>query len=232
MKTALQIGAYVVGLLLEVRVVDAMRRGPYRQYPFLFLYVIADFITTVLEIEPGLASSNGTKADIHRWKVLYWIDEQIIQALLFLLVISLLYRASAQTRQRRPLLLGLIGATLVFATGSLLVHYSPDIKTGEWMTPWTRDLYFCAAVLDLGLWAMLIRSREKDYQLLMLSGALGIKCAGDAMGHAFTQIAPAMVSVSGVLIILANLTCTYIWWQAFRPPNRPKDMLPKGQAAA
>jgi len=56
----LQIGAYIVGLMLEALVVDAMRRGPYKRYPFVFLYVVVDFITTVLEIEPSLAFNSGT----------------------------------------------------------------------------------------------------------------------------------------------------------------------------
>src|SRR5438270_13214132 len=96
----LQIGAYIVGLLLEVLVIHAMRQGAYRRYPFLFLYVIADFLTTVLEIQPSLARDAGTREAQHRWSLIYWIDEQIIQALLFLLVISLVYRAIAQMRQR------------------------------------------------------------------------------------------------------------------------------------
>ena len=41
------------------------------------------------------------------------------------------------------------------------------------MTPWTRDLNFGAAILDLGLWALLIGSRQKDRKLLLVTGALG-----------------------------------------------------------
>src|SRR5882724_6056477 len=139
MNIASQIAGHVVGLLLDVLVVDGLRRGPYRRYPFLFLYVIGDFLTTVLEIEPSL-TFNATAAAQQRWRATYWIDEQIMQGLLFLLVISLLYRASAGTRARRTILLGVIGATVLFATISLAVHHRPGMKTGQWMTPWTRDL--------------------------------------------------------------------------------------------
>jgi len=37
------------------------------------------------------------------------------------------------------------------------------------MTPWTCDLNFCSAILDLRCWMMLIAAREKDHRLLLLS---------------------------------------------------------------
>ena len=132
------------------------------------------------------------------------------------------------------MLLGLIGATLLVASVSFASHWSPGLKVGKWMTPLTRDLNFCAAVLDLGLWALLIRSGEKDYRLLMLSGALGIQFAVAAMGQALRQISPdspLMASATGLMIMIANLTRTYIWWQAFRPPKNPKNVYTKNKAA-
>ena len=51
------------------------------------------------------------------------------------------------------------------------------------MTPWTRDLNFCSAILDLALWALLIAAREKDHRLLLLSGGLGIQFTGEAIGE-------------------------------------------------
>ncbi len=39
------------------------------------------------------------------------------------------------------------------------------------MTPWTRDLNFGAAILDMGLWALLIGSQRKDRKLLLVTGA-------------------------------------------------------------
>jgi hypothetical protein len=104
------------------------------------------------------------------------------------------------------------------------------MRMGQWMTPWTRDLNSCAAILDLGLWAMLIRSREKDYRLLMVSGALGIQFAAGAMGQALREMSRS--TVPGLLIMFANFTCTYIWWQAFRPPKKdPKNVYTKNRAA-
>src|SRR2546421_12099027 len=98
-----QIVAYLVGLPLEVLVVDAMRRrGACRRYPFLFLYVIVDFITTVVEIEPSLAASAKVPVPgaMHRYSTIYYFDQWIMHALVFLLVIGLLHQASARIGPR------------------------------------------------------------------------------------------------------------------------------------
>ena len=88
------------------------------------------------------------------------------------------------------------------------------------MTRWTRDMNFCAAVLDLGLWAMLIRTREKDMRILMISGALGIQFTAGAVGQALRDVSNATVNITSVLIVSANLVCLCIWWQTFRDPVR------------
>jgi len=227
MNLVLQVGVYAVGLLLQVLTINAMRRGAYRRYPFLFLYVIGDFVTALLEIQPRIAYDSGSEEAKRNWAKIFWIDEWIIQALVFLLVISLVYKAAAHLRPRRVLLLGLVGGTILFAGVSFLFHYSPELKMGRWMTPWTRDMYFAAAVLDLGLWAMLIQSREKDRRLLMVSGALGIQFTTAAIGQALREITHAAVSFTAVLITLGSLACIYIWWQAFRQPApRPSAKFP------
>ena len=84
------------------------------------------------------------------------------------------------------------------------------------MTPWMRNLNFYAAILDLGLWALLIGSRQKDYKLLLITGALGIQFTGGAIGQALRFSAPAIVAAASDFMMIANLARIYIWWQAFR----------------
>jgi hypothetical protein len=88
------------------------------------------------------------------------------------------------------------------------------------MTLWTRDLNFSSAVLDLALWALLIGSKYKETQLLLLSGALGIQFTGEAIGQSLRHLFPWDLSPGDVMTLLANLACLWIWWQALRPPRR------------
>jgi hypothetical protein len=217
MKVAVQSAFYLAGLWLDVAILAELLRGQGKRYPFLFLVVVADLLTTVAEapvtLHLMLARPHSILAEI------YWIDEPIMQVLLYLLVISLVYRATYHWKPRRTLLLGVVGCTLLFGGISLLVHFNVSADTAQWMTPWLRDLNFCAVILDLGLWGLLIGDRRKDYRLLMVTGALGVQFTGNAIGTALREIYHPLQGVTGYLIPCSNLACLYIWWRAFRMPD-------------
>ena len=227
----LQTAGYAAALSLQVLILQAMRRGPWRSYPFLFFYVVLDLLTNILEFWPRLNYSILSPAMKRAYIYLYYWDERIIQATLFLLVISLIYRASADVRPRRMLLIGLVCGSLLFALVSLLIHYDPDVTTGKWMTPWTRNMNFCAAILDLMLWARLIRTRQSDQRVLMISGALGLQFAAGAIGWALRDVSHGTIDFASILIVSGNLCCLYVWWQVFRMPARSATPVPPLPAA-
>ena len=89
------------------------------------------------------------------------------------------------------------------------------------MNLWIRDLNFCAAVMDLALWAMLIANPRRDHQLLLLSGGLGILFTGRAIGGAILQMASqyrsSPISLLGAIVQTTAILCfLYVWWQALR----------------
>jgi hypothetical protein len=225
MHVAMQVCGYAVGLPLEILIIAALLRGPYKRVPLLFVYIVADFLTTIIEIRPSLNYGSHTPQAVHEWSLIYWMDERIMQTLLFLLVISLIYAAAANLRPRRIVLASVVFGTVLFAAITLAVHYDPRVVPGKWMTPWTRDLNFCAAILDLGLWTLLIRPGRRDRLLLMVSGALGIQFSGQAIGQALRNIgqslesrSPSTVTAGNMLILASSLTCLYICWRSLRSP--------------
>jgi len=219
MGVALQVLGYIAAVTLQVLILQVMRGGSWRRYPLLFVYVLADLITNVLELWPRLNYASLTPQVRRSWLFMYWWDERIIQALLFMLVISLIYRASTRGGPRWSLLAILTLGSIVFASIALWVEYDPNVTTGKWMTPWTRDMNLCAAILDLMLWATLIRTRQKDVRLLMISGALGVQFAAGAMGQALRDVSHGSIDFASVVIVSANLACLYIWWHALRLPS-------------
>jgi len=232
MDFAIQICFYVIGILLELLAIAALLRGGFRRYPFVFAYVIALFLTTAIELPTSLAYyyDPGNKDLIRRFNNNYYRDEGILQVAIFAVVISLIDAATMRIKPRRIVRLGLVAGASIFAAISFRVHYIPDPKAiGVWMTPWTRDLKFVSAVLDLALWALLIGTRTKDRRLLILSGGLGIMFAGGSIGEAIRNLAiptqlHAVAIIGGLVVMLADLVLLYILWQTFR-----RD--PKEQAA-
>ena len=225
MQHVLQVCAYLVGVPLDLMVVAVLLRGDYRRYPFVFLYAVVDLLTTILEIQPSMAYGSGNAEARHRWVQMFWINERIMQVLVFLLVISLVYSATKHLRPRRTLLTAMICGTLLVAAIPLWAHHDLYHHTGRYMTRLTRDLNFCAAILDLGLWALLIGSRKKDYKLLLVTGGLGIQFAGGAIGQSLRDMSPAIVTAASDFTVITSLARVYIWWRAFRgKPQSPPSV--------
>src|SRR5215471_19453705 len=145
MQFAYTVCAYFAGLALDLLVISALLRFGVRRFPFVFLYAMVDFLTSVAEIRPTLnLSFNATREVKNTWALIYWWNEQILQVLVFLIVISLTYRATKDWRPQRVVLACVIAGTLLMASISFAVHFDPQLRTGDWMTPLTRDLNFAA----------------------------------------------------------------------------------------
>lgn len=220
MSVVLQILGYGTAITLQVLILQAMRRGAWRRYPFLFLYVVVDLITNLIEIKPRLTYESLSPAELRQFILVFWWDERIIQATIYLLVISLIYRASTDVRPRRMLVAALVGGSLLVAGISAAVFYDPNVVTGKWMTLWSRNMNFWAAILDLLLWATLIRTRQKDQRVLIISGALGLQFAAGAIGQALRDVSHGTVDFTSILMVSGNLSCLYLWWYAFRERHR------------
>ncbi|MBZ5626705.1 MAG: hypothetical protein LAQ69_49705 [Acidobacteriia bacterium] len=228
MALAIQICAYLIALPLQLLVIRALLQGPYRRYPFVFVYAIAIFLTTAVEAPLFFSYYAGNRKVENALVNLYWIDEAVLQVLVYAVVISFLYYATAALRSRRIVRIALIGGAVLFAGVSFQMHYDPLTKhVGEWMTPWSRDLNFCSAILDLALWTLLIAARQKDHRLLMLSGALGIQFTGEAIGGSLRHLSQAnrsalTTNIGDAVVVLTDLLFLYILWQTFREA-KPKN---------
>jgi len=231
----IQVCGWLVGLPLEFLVISALARGPYRRFPLIFVYAAAIFVTTLVEIPPFVESFVTHSAAVWRHAArVFWVDEVILQALVFAAVISLIDQAISTSRWRRMARAGLAAGAILFAGASMFAHYQgPPATSGTWMTPWTRDISVCATILDLALWTMLIASRKADRCLLLISGALGMQFTGEAIGGAIRNLSiPNMVgalSLAGsVVSVAADMACLYVWWQAFRQIKSRGGVGPRG----
>jgi hypothetical protein len=205
----LQWAFWVSGLYLQFLVLAALMSGPYREFPVLFLYIVCLLVTTVSDIvlytirHPAYANA-------------YWASEVIRQSALFSVVISMVLSAIPEARSRRATLYVVFAAALLFWAGSMAVHYQPAVN--RWMTGVIRDLSFCSAVLNLGLWFVLISRPNRNMRQLLIAGGLGIQMTGDAIGQSIRQmqLSAATFHAGNILIVLTHLLCLYIWTRALR----------------
>ncbi len=232
----LQLVGYAVGLPLEVIIVSALLRGPYRRFPFVFAYVLALLLATLVQIPSYVLFYTGGEG--RAWT--YWLTEAFLLVLLLAMVQSLIWRATEFARTRRLIRLALFPATALLMGISFLIHYSSGpSQVGVWMTSIGRDVNFAAAILDLVLWTMLVMRRERDRTILLLSGGLGVQFTAEAIGQSIRSLAVstfggptpgahAMAFGGNLIIMLANLWCLWIWRQALRDPRGSASMIEAG----
>lgn len=198
-----------VGIALQLLLIHALIKGAYRRFPVLFVYAVTLFLTTVVEgaafYDPQIYAKTSTY---------YWVIDAIRQVLIFCLVISMTYQVMGASPRRSAVRRGLVLGAILFAVLSL--YFSREDAFGFWMTRTSRNLGFFAVILNLILWAVLIKFRHANKVLLLISGGLGIQMAGKAIGHSLRQISPSTRVGGDLLIVLSHLVCLYIWWQAFR----------------
>jgi hypothetical protein len=200
-------------------VIAAMLRSrAWRTFPFVFAYAVVLFAASAVEVPAYVAHFAGVRRARTR-AFYYWINEGVLQVLIFVAVISLVYHATAALQNRTAIRRALVAGAVLFAPLSIALHYDSSAVTGQWMTLVSRDLNLCTALLDLALWMILLAFRPGDQRLLLLSGGLGVQFAGEAIGHSLRQLSRVTVLLGSVFVVVANLACLYVWWHTFRTPE-------------
>jgi hypothetical protein len=231
---ALQICSCLIWFPLEVLTINAIRRCGVRNYPLILAYMVVTFLLALVEVPVAIAYHLSNRAEGEWLQLLHSVGEFVTYVLILAVVVSFIYRTTSRLGPRRLVRFALIAGCLSFIGISFLIHYDRKRNLGNWMAPWTRDLEFGAAILDLALWALLLASRNKDSRLLLLAGGMGIMFAGEAVGESVRTLAIqtrsyAVFMAGNVIMTLADCSFLYVWWQTFkkeaagRPPGTPKD---------
>ena len=223
MALTLQICHYIIWFPLAVLVVWAILRRGVQQYPLIFTFMTVTFLIVVAEMPSALSvhSGHSTEAQSELLRKLRAIAQGVTHLLVFAVVASFMLRATKELPGRHLIRAGVAFGSALFIAVSFLVHYDSTKVITFWMTPWIRDVNFCAAIVDLILWGLLLSSRKKDPTLLLLVGGMGITFAGDAISDAMRSIAihsrfyPLWISAS-VFSFFSEAAWLYVWWQAFR----------------
>jgi hypothetical protein len=207
MQQAVQYSLWAIGLWLNLQVIFALVRGSYRQYPFVLAYAMALLLSTVVEI--GLQSASKTLKN-----EFYWIDEIVLDVLVFCVVIAFIDEAARHSNKKVIERHWLVLAAALFCAGSFAIHHG--LLPNRQMTLVSRDLNICAVILDLILWSLLAAARRPNHRLMLLSGGLGLQLTGAIMGEQLRNFSHALVFTGGMLEVTTGFLALYIWWRALR----------------
>jgi len=204
-------------VLLQILVIRCLCRGAYREYPLISVFSAVLLLTTVVDA----VLFSGVFAVSKYWMQLYYYrNEAVRQFLLFAVVISLIERATV-ANLHRVRILSLLGLASALAMAFSIYTHSDVRPFPLLMTKVIRDLSFGSAVLTLLLWLMLLSSRARDRQLLMVTVGLGLEFTGEAIGQSLRQLATyqrdtTILLAGNLFLSLSVLMRLYIWSKAFR----------------
>jgi hypothetical protein len=198
-----------VGIIFQILLIAVLLRGWISRFRVLFAYVVVLFLTTVME-----AAAFYSPAVYARTAPNYWLTDAVRQALIFLMVLSLIGQALDKTARAWAFRRVLWGGAAVFVAVSLYATYARGFDF--WMTSFSRNLGFLAVILNLVLWAVLLRFRRNQHILLVVCSGMGIQMAGKAIGHSLRQLTPRTPVAGDLILVLSHILCLYIWWNAFR----------------
>ena len=215
MQQALQYSAWAVGLWLNLLVISALVRGNYRKYPFVFAYTLTLLVSTMVEI--ALQAAPRTVQNGY-----YWIDEVILDVLVFCLVIAFIDEAARDSKQKVVERHWLVLAAALICAVSFAIHRSSHLN--RQMTLVSRDLNICAVILDLMLWSLLLTARRPDRRLMLLSGGLGLQLTGAIMGEQLRHFSHSLLLTGTLLEVTTGFLGLYIWWRALRTAPAPKTV--------
>lgn len=207
-----------VGVALQILVLSVMLRGPWREYPLVFGYLLATVFSTVVQAASRYYFGPRSREFVRT----YWTTDFICTFLMLLLIIHLIRTAMEGHPQRQSvywgLMLGL--ATLTFATVYYMHHTVRPFSAGWWMTRLGRDYYFMAMLLNVVLWFRLLKADHPDRRLYLVTSGMGLTLSGAAIAHALRTVGQ-LVAAAGLLLVITYLGKLYIWYVAFRRAPEP-----------
>lgn len=228
MALAIQLVSWLLWFPLKILGINALLRAGVRRYPLILTYIIVTFLIAAVQIPFSFTFLRKDPA-VGAWlQKLNSIGDSVTYTLILAVVLSFIYRATSGVASRRLLRTALIGGAVLLMAVSFAVHYDARATIGVWMSPWTRDVHFGAAILDLVAWGMLLASREKDTRLLLLTGGMGLMFAGEAVGAALRSLSIpyrsfALYYSAHAVKVLSDAAFLYIWWQVFRNDARRRS---------
>jgi hypothetical protein len=204
---------WIAGVLCETGVVVcAIKKGSFRRYLFLNLYMAMSVVMSVGRYE--VLSRFGYSSAAYLY--FYYYSDAVLTILLYFALISLYALVFGELNASRFVRLGavvLLAGTAIFSYA--VVQQSSARMVTHFVVELSQNLYFVGLVLTYLLWAAILKMRETRAQLVQLVLSLGIYFSLFAATYALRNLYPSMTSVLLSLLQLFGFVLPLAWTYAF-----------------
>jgi hypothetical protein len=206
-------GVWIFGTLCEVCVVVcASRRGVFRRYFILNLYMISSVLASVARYQA--LTQYGFFSP--QYKYAYYYSDALLNIVLYLALSSLYAQVfsdmNVERYVRMSTLLLLVG-TALFSYG--VVQQSTSRLVTHFVAELSQNIYFVGLVLTYILWGAILKLRETRTQLVQLVLSLGVYFSVHAATYALVNLYPQTDSFVSPLVPFFGLILPMTWAYAF-----------------
>jgi hypothetical protein len=199
-------------LLEAAVVVCALKRGTFRRYLILNMYMIASILVSVGRYR--ILSHYGYTSSEYLY--FYYYSDALLTIFLYFALTSLYAHVFSDMSANGLVQFGaiaLLAGTALFSYG--VVAQSDHKLITHFVLELSQNLYFVGLVLTYVLWAAIMKLRESRIQLVQLVLSLGIYFSLFAATYALTNLYPAKRQIFLSFVQLFGFVLPLAWVYAF-----------------
>lgn len=204
---------WILCTLLEAAVVVcALKKGAFRRYFLLNLYMVASVLVSVGRYQ--VLAHSGFRSPAYTY--FYYYSDAVLTILLYFALISLYAHVFGELQANRYVRLGavlLLAGTAIFSYA--VVQESSARMITHFVVELSQNLYFVGLVLTYLLWAAILKMRETRAQLIQLVLSLGVYFSLFAATYALRNLYPARSAVCLALLQMFGFVLPLAWTYAF-----------------
>lgn len=192
--------------------VCALKRGTFRRYLILNLYMIASILVSAGRYRI-LAHYGYTSSE---YLYFYYYSDALLTIFLYFALTSLYAHVFSDMSANGLVQFGavaLLAGTALFSYG--VVQQSNSKLITHFVLELSQNLYFVGLVLTYVLWAAIMKLRESRIQLVQLVLSLGIYFSLFAATYALTNLYPAKRQIFLSFVQLFGFVLPLAWVYAF-----------------
>jgi hypothetical protein len=212
---------WILGALFEAGVVVcSVRRGAFRRYFFLNLYMLLNIFVSVGQFR--VLTHYGWASLEYRY--FYFYSEALLVISLYFALISLYSRVFQELQVEKYVRFGavlLLAGTAWFSYA--VVNQSSSRLLTHFVFQLSQNLYFVGLVLTYALWGAILKLRETRALLVQLVLSLGVYFSAYAASYAISNLRPDLFSHMSYLFPIIGCLLPLAWAYAiWRVPEETR----------
>ncbi|GEM_PF-1127778 len=212
----------LLALLLQALVLSRFLNARNRDYPLaivfslvLFLLTIAAyFFDTFRELLPRDANTTFDQ----KFVLTYSAADLFMHVLLLALMLQLIRKTLRSLDLNSRIIIPL--ALISFLVAITAFNYYGGALNRKTLFQTRQVVSFWMVLLNLYWWTLLLRKRQLDRRVLLLSAGIGLMMTGQVIGDGIASIAGFrdwVAELANLVMYGTHFACLYTWYSAFRP---------------